>query len=139
MNMFKVTDAKNPQEYIAKIDEPRKSEIQKLHDLIREYAPKLEPFMISGMIGYGKYHYKYPSGREGDWCTIALASQKNYISVYVCVMNGEQYLAERYKSELPKASIGKSCIRFKKTVDIDLEILKEIIKKSASLPPMGAI
>jgi hypothetical protein len=139
MNMFKVTDAKNPQEYIAKIDEPRKSEIQKLHDLIREYAPKLEPFMISGMIGYGKYHYKYPSGREGDWCTIALASQKNYISVYVCVMNGEQYLAERYKSELPKASIGKSCIRFKKTVDIDLEILKEIIKKSASLPPMGAV
>lgn len=137
--MFKVTDAKNPQEYIAKIDEPRKSEIQKLHDLIREYAPKLEPFMISGMIGYGKYHYKYPSGREGDWCTIALASQKNYISVYVCVMNGEQYLAERYKSELPKASIGKSCIRFKKTADIDLEILKEIIKKSASLPPMGAI
>jgi uncharacterized protein YdhG (YjbR/CyaY superfamily) len=139
MNMFKVTDAKNPQEYIAKIDEPRKSEIQKLHDLIREYAPKLEPFMISGMIGYGKYHYKYPSGREGDWCTIALASQKNYISVYVCVMNGEQYLAERYKSELPKASIGKSCIRFKKTADIDLEILKEIIKKSASLPPMGAV
>jgi hypothetical protein len=54
-------------------------------------------------------------------------------------MNGEQYLAERYKSELPKASIGKSCIRFKKTADIDLEILKEIIKKSASLPPMGAV
>lgn len=49
--MFKVTDAKNPEEYIAKIDEPKKSEIQKLHQLILQWVPKLEPFMISGMIG----------------------------------------------------------------------------------------
>lgn len=138
MNMFKVTEAKTPEEYITKIDEPRKSEIIKLHELIRKNAPKLEPFIISGMIGYGKYRYKYASGREGDWCTLALASQKNYISVYVCVMNGEHYLAEDYKSKLPKASIGKSCIRFKKTADIDLEALKELINQAASLPPMGA-
>lgn len=137
--MFKVTDAKNPQEYIAKIDEPRKSEIQKLHDLIRKYAPKLEPFMISGMIGYGKYHYKYASGREGEWCTIALASQKNYISVYICTMVDDKYIAEDYKSKLPKASIGKSCIRFKKLADVDEKILTEIFKKAASLPPMGAV
>jgi hypothetical protein len=136
--MFKVTNAKNPEDYISKIDEPRKSEIKQLHDLIRKWVPRLEPFMISGMIGYGKYHYKYKSGREGDWCTIALASQKNYISVYVCIMDGEEYIAEKYKAKLPKASIGKSCIRFKKISEINLEILKEIIQSSTKLPAMGA-
>jgi hypothetical protein len=135
--MFKVTDAKTPEEYIAKIDEPRKSEINELHQLIVKTAPQLKPFMISGMIGYGKYHYKYASGREGEWCTIALASQKNYISVYVCVMNGEHYLAEDYKSKLPKANIGKSCIRFKKIADIDLEVLKDLIKTGLKFPPIG--
>lgn len=128
MNMFKVTDAKTPDEYIAKIEEPRKGQIIQLHQLITETVPQLKPYIISGMIGYGSYHYKYASGREGDWCIIALASQKNYISVYVCAVDGDEYIAEKYKSKLPKASIGKSCIRFKKIEDVDLKILTEIIK-----------
>jgi hypothetical protein len=88
---------------------------------------------MSGMIGYGHYHYKYASGREGDWMVIALASQKNYISVYACANDGEKYIPEQYKKQLPKASIGKSCIRFKKIEDIDLNILKEIILKSIKI------
>lgn len=127
--MFKVTDAKTPEEYIEKIEEPRKSQILQLHQLILKTVPQLKPYIISGMIGYGSYHYKYASGREGDWCIIALASQKNYISVYVCAIDGKEYVAESYKSKLPKSSIGKSCIRFKKIEDIDLDVLKEIIKK----------
>jgi hypothetical protein len=137
MNMFKVTDAKTPEEYIEKIEEPRKSQILQLHQLILKTVPQLKPYIISGMIGYGSYHYKYASGREGDWCIIALASQKNYISVYVCAIDGKEYVAESYKSKLPKSSIGKSCIRFKKIEDIDLEILKEIIKKGETKPKPG--
>jgi hypothetical protein len=133
MNMFKVTDAKNPEEYIAKIDEPRRSEIEKLHKLIRKTVPNLEPFMISGMIGYGKYHYKGKSS-EGEWCIIALASQKNYISVYICAADEDGYLAERNKDKFPKASIGKSCIRFKKTDDIDLKALAALIKQAPAIP-----
>jgi hypothetical protein len=79
------------------------------------------------MIGYGSFHYKSVSGREGDWCNVALASQKNYISVYICASDGKEYVAEKYKEALPKANIGRSCIRFKKTEDIDLEILKKAL------------
>ena len=86
--------------------------------------------MISGMMGYGKFHYKSSSGREGDWCVIGLASQKNYISVYLCAPDEKGYLAEQNKARFPKASIGKSCIRFKKSSDIDLKVLAELIKKS---------
>jgi hypothetical protein len=137
MNMFKPNTTSSPEEYIAKLEEPRKSEIQKLHDLIRETVPNLKPFMISGLIGYGQYHYKSKSGREGEWYIIGLASQKNYISLYCCAVDGKEYLAEKYKNELPKASIGKSCIRFKKVEDLDVAILKKLFKESEKSPLMG--
>lgn len=133
MNMFKPTTAKTPEEYISMIDEPRRSQIQELHDFIKKLLPNLKPFIISGMIGFGHYHYKGKSGREGDWMVIGLASQKNYISVYACASDGKKYVAENYISKLPKASIGRSCIRFKKTEDIDMNILKEIILKSVKI------
>lgn len=127
--MFKPTAAKTPAEYIDLIDEPRKSEIKKIDSFIRKTVPNLKPYILVGMIGYGSYHYKSKSGREGDWAIIALASQKNYISIYICVSDGKEYLAEKYKSKL-KASIGKSCIRFKKIEDIDFDVLAEILKKA---------
>jgi len=65
-----------PSEYIAKLEEPRKSEIAALDKLIRKLAPALEPFIHAGMLAYGRWHYKYPSGREGDWFRIGLASNK---------------------------------------------------------------
>ncbi len=139
MNMFKPTSATNPDEYITLIPEPRKQEIETLHALIQKTVPSLKPRILSGMIGYGSYNYRYASGREGDWSLIALASQKNYISVYVCSMEKDKYLAEIYKDKLPKASIGKSCIRFKKLADIDLTVLTEIIKKAEKLGGMGEV
>lgn len=133
MNMFKTTAARTPEEYIAMIEEPRKSQIQLLHDLIRNTIPEQKPYIISGMIGYGSFHYKSKSGREGDWCIVALASQKNYISIYVCASDGKQYVAENYKDAFPKADIGKSCIRIKNPEDIDLELLKKVIREGVTV------
>lgn len=130
--MLKPTTAATPEDYIAQIDEPRRSDIQQLHQLIRQTVPDLKPFIIAGMIGYGPYHYKYASGREGDTAIISLASQKNYISLYVCATADGQYVAESYKEKLPKANIGKSCIRFKQLADIEVKVLKEVLKKGAA-------
>jgi len=60
---------------------------------------------------------------------VSLASQKQYISLYVncTVGEGERYLAEEYRERLPRANIGKSCIRFKRPADIDLEVLRELL------------
>lgn len=68
-----------------------------------------------------------------DWPIIALASQKNYISVYVCASDGKEYIAEKYKDKLGKVSVGKSCIRFKKLEDVDLNVLKEVVLKGVQL------
>jgi hypothetical protein len=124
-----------PDDYIDTLDEPRRGEIRKLHDLIRETLPDLEPRVASGMIGYGSFHYRYASGREGDASLIALSSRKQYISLYVfCTLEGA-YLAERYVERLPKASIGKSCVRFKHTDDIDLGVLRNLIAEAGRIGP----
>jgi len=110
-----------------------------VHALVRETLPDLEPQMASeGMIGYGQFHYRYDTGREGDASLISLASRKQYISLYVlCAPDGE-YLAERYVDRLPKANIGKSCVRFKRTDDIDLGVLRELVAEAGRLGPAGA-
>jgi hypothetical protein len=138
MNMFKSSGAKTTAEYFKMLQEPRKSDIKALDAFIKKTVPKLKPFMISGMLGYGKYRYKSSSGREGDWAVILLASQKNYISLYACGVHDGKYVAEAYKKQLPKANIGKSCIRFKKLEDIDLKIIKEILLKAAKFPMSAA-
>ena len=137
--MFKPTSAKTPDEYINMIAEPRRQEIETLHNLIKKTLPNLKPHIISGMIGYGTYHYRYKTGREGDWSLVLLASQKNYISIYICAMEGDNYLADTYKDKLPKADIGKSCIRFKSLQDIDLSVLIQILKKAENLGGMGQV
>jgi hypothetical protein len=125
------SDAKTPKEYIAKLDEPRQTEIKRVDKLIRQTVPELKPFIVAGMLGYGPFHFKYPSGREGDWCRIGLASNKSYISLYACAADKRGYVAERYKKKLPQASIGKSCVRFKKLDDLDVEALKALLRETA--------
>src|SRR5215470_3591474 len=121
------------EDYIARLDEPRRTEIQRLHELIQAAAPGLEASADERMIGYGPYHYRYASGREGDSYLIGLASNKQYISVYVNCVEGPDYIAEGYRERLPKASIGKSCVRFKRTSDLDLDALRELISKAARI------
>src|SRR5688572_13535726 len=127
-------DVKTPREYIAKLSEPRKSEIQRIDKLIRRTVPDLKPFLIAGMLGYGPFRYKYESGREGDWCKVGLASNKSYISLYACAADQRGYVAERYKKKLPKANIGKSCVRFKRLDDLDVEALKDLLRETAKTP-----
>lgn len=132
MNL-KPVGAQTPEEYLDQIDEPRRTDMVKLHQLILDTVPELTPSIQSGMIGYGVYHYKYASGREGHCPVIALASQKQYISVYVSATENGEYIAERSRNDLPKANIGKSCIRFKRLSDIDIKVLTRIVKTGARL------
>ena len=84
-----------PDEYIDALEEPRRTDIRSLHELITREAPQLEPHIASGMLAYGRYHYRGKTGPEGDWSDIGLASNKRYISLYVMAGAKEtDYLAE---------------------------------------------
>jgi hypothetical protein len=129
----KPVDAKDPEDYLEQIDEPRRAEVEAVDRLIRETAPQLDRHLQAGMLGYGPYRYRYASGREGDWFVIGLASQKRYISLYVCATDGREYLAESYRDRLPKADIGKSCVRFKQLDDVDLDVVRDLVDEAAEL------
>lgn len=126
------SDAATHEEYIAQVDERRRADIRRLHDLVREVAPDLEPTMQFGMLGYGTYHYRYASGREGEWMRIGIANNKQYISLYCCVADDQGYVADRFRDRLPKANIGKSCVRFKRLSDLDEDVLRELIRATAA-------
>ena len=106
-------EIKTPTQYLASLTADRKKALTSLHRAIRQAAPDLKPLIIHGMLGYGKKHYKYDSGREGDTAIVCLASQKQHISLYLMACDDTGYLAEQNKARLGKVSVGKSCIRFK--------------------------
>ncbi len=120
-----------PAQLIASLGEPAKSEVARLHALITKTAPKLEVRVSGTMLGYGPFSYRYPTGREGKAFRISLAVRAKYISMYVLGADETGYLAERYKERLPKASIGKSCVRFKKLDDLDPAALKSLVREAA--------
>jgi uncharacterized protein YdhG (YjbR/CyaY superfamily) len=125
--------AKTHEEYLAQVDEARRGDLRRLHELVREVAPQLEPTMEFGFLGYGKHHYRYASGREGDWMRIGIANNRRYISLYCCSADERGYVAERYRDRLPKADIGKSCVRFKRLSDLDEGALRDLIRESAAV------
>ncbi|MDB5121606.1 MAG: hypothetical protein JWN56_2824 [Sphingobacteriales bacterium] len=86
------------------------------------------------MIGYGSFQYLDSKKQKRDWPIIALANQKNYISVFVCAIDGDQYTAEKYEKELGKVSVGRSCIRIKKIEDVNLDTLKKVLQTGEKNP-----
>jgi hypothetical protein len=94
----------------------------------------MKPHFAYNMLGYGSFPYRNYKKELINWPIISLANQKNYISLYVCAVEGNTYVAEKYQKELGKVSVGKSCIRFKKIEDINLPVLKTVLQKAAKKP-----
>ena len=134
MNMFKASKATTVAEYLAAVPAERKATILKLHSFIRKTVPKLKSHFAYNMLGYGSFQSRNYKKEMISWPTIALANQKNYISIYVCSIDEGQYIAEKYKKDLGKVSVGKSCIRFKKFEDINLPALKKVLVSAAKNP-----
>lgn len=128
-----------PEAYLDAQPEPKRSELRQLDALIRACAPEWKRVMAGSMLGYGPYHYRYESGREGDSARICLAANKTGISLYVAVMDQGGYLAEQAGKRLGKASVGKSCIRFKRLEDLDLKVLEALLKRAATLKGIGEV
>lgn len=134
MNMFKKVKPTNVKEYLASVPAERKEAIDFLHEFIQKSVPKLKPHFAYNMLGYGSFPYVNYKKEQILWPTIAMANQKNYISIYVCAIDGKEYLAEKFKDDLGKVSVGKSCIRFKKLEDLHLPTLKKVLQLAAKSP-----
>jgi uncharacterized protein YdhG (YjbR/CyaY superfamily) len=133
--MFAKNSSNSVDEYLANVVPERQEIINFLHKFIQESAPSLKPHFAYNMLGYGSFEYFDKRAKENkSWPIVALASQKNYVSLYVCAVDGQQYLAEKYKDQLGKVNVGKSCIRFKKLEDLDLKVVKKVLREAANSP-----
>jgi hypothetical protein len=108
-------------------DAQRRADAWTIVALMKE-ATKVEPAMWGpSIIGFGSYHYKYDSGREGDMPIIGLSPRKQSLVLYI--MPGfEAYAAELKK--LGPHTTGKSCLYIKRLADVDMTALKQIVIKS---------
>ncbi len=91
----------------------------------------LEPKMWGKtIIGFGEYHYKYDSGREGDSLRTGFSPRAQALTVYI--MPGYTDFDEEL-SRIGKYKMGKSCLYIKKLSDIDIDVLREIITKGLAI------
>jgi hypothetical protein len=123
----KPTGPTEPDAWLAALDDVRRPQLEELDARIRVLAPGLRRYVNRGFLSYGDYSYVGRSGRAGDWMCIALASNKQYISLYSGPIDLEPFVAR-----LPKADLGRGCIRFKRVSDLDLEVIDDVIRASAA-------
>ena len=129
--MKAAANIKTPAQYLACLPDERRAVLTTIHNAIRKAAPRLQPHIAYGMLGYGECSYTRADGREGVGPVVALASQKQYISLYMgCEEDGS--LPAEDKARLGKVSTGKCCIRFKKLADLNLKVAMELVKKTAA-------
>ena len=111
-------------------DEKKRQDAYLLIQLFSEetgYEPKL---WGANIIGFGRYHYKYASGHEGDAAPIGFSPRKAQISIYLS--QPEDEIREEKLSRLGKHKMGKGCLYIKKVSDIDPAVLKELVQDSVS-------
>jgi hypothetical protein len=112
-------------------DETRRADSFALLDIMREVTGEEPAMWGTSIVGFGSYHYKYESGREGDWFLTGFSPRKQNLTLYI--MSGfEGY--EEMLERLGKHTTGKACLYVKKLDDVHLPTLKKMIKQSVRLP-----
>jgi hypothetical protein len=109
----------------------RKTDSLELLDLIKDITNEEPTMWGTSIIGFGSYHYKYKSGREGNWFKTGFSPRKRSLTIYLGltldIYNG-------LLSRLGKYRAGKGCIYINKLSDVNTDVLKEILKKSLEAP-----
>ncbi len=127
-NKTKVTGA-SVESYLAAIpDEARRKDCETLAKLMAK-ATKQKPKMWgTSIVGFGSYHYRYESGREGDSCLVGFSSRKGDISVYG--LHAAAGAAELL-SKLGRHKAGEGCVYIRTLGDVDLKVLERLVASAA--------
>ena len=131
-------------EYIKSQPEPKRSDMQELHQRILEVLPKGKLWFLDGKddkgktvsnpnAGYGSYTIKYADGTTMEFYQIGLSANTTGISVYIMGIKDKTYLANTYGKKLGKASVTGYCIKFKNIKDINIDILHAAIRDGVEI------
>jgi len=125
--------------HIASHEEPKRSEMQRLHDLFLAIKPGCKLWFLDGKdasgkvvsnpdIGYGSREHKFAGGKVSEFYQVGLSSNKSGISIYILGIEDKKYLAETYGKDIGKAKVTGYCISFRKLDDINIDVLENAIR-----------
>jgi len=125
--------------HIAAQPEPKRSDMQKLHGIVRGIMPGCRLWFLDGRdesgrtvsnpsIGYGVQTMKYADGKTREFYQIGISANTTGISVYIMGMNDRKFLAETYGKKLGKASVTGYCIKFRTLENIDVDVLADAMR-----------
>jgi hypothetical protein len=109
-------------------DEQRRQDSYAVLELMREVTGQEPTMWGDSIVGFGSYHYRYASGREGDWFLTGFSPRKQALTLYIMSGFGEY---EELLDKLGKYTTGKSCLYVKRLEDVDLPTLRELVRRSA--------
>ncbi len=108
-------------------DEKKRKFAYTILELMRTITKAKPKMWGTSIVGFGIYHYKYASGREGDFMQVGFSPRKQCMTLYI-LSGFSKY--EELLSKLGKYKIGKSCLYIKNQEDVDLNVLKELVTQS---------
>lgn len=121
--------------YIDSLQEPKRREMQQLHDSILALNPACKMWFLDGKnsegkvvanpnIGFGSQHIKYADGSQKEFYQVGISANTTGISVYIMGLPDKSYLVKEVAPAIGKAKVSGYCIKFKSLQDINLEVLK---------------
>ncbi len=126
--------AADAQEHIDALPEPRRSQMQHLHEVIVAAIPEADITMWEyggTLIGYGSYDYTDSSGKpKGRWFSVGLANRKGYISLFSMGQRAGGYLVEAIHDRFPGTKIGRSCLNITDPASIDDDAVRDLARES---------
>jgi hypothetical protein len=111
-------------------DTQRKRDARRLAQMMRRLTGHRARMWGASIVGFGRYHYRYASGREGEWALVGFSPRKQNLAVYI--MPGFEPFRELMK-KLGKHKTGKSCLYINALADVDEAVLEELILESVEL------
>lgn len=116
--------------FLSTIEDAQKQADCRAMVAIMQEATGAEPRMWGDtIVGFGHYHYKYASGREGDWFLTGFSPRKQNLTLYI-IAGFDNY--EALLDKLGKHSTGKSCLYVKRLADLDMAALKQLVAESVA-------
>lgn len=107
-------------------DEGRRADCDVLVEMLGRLSGESPRMWGPSIVGFGEYHYRYDSGREGDFMRVGFSNRKANLTIYI--MPGYGDFSDEL-SRLGKHKTGKSCLYVKRLSDVDMEVLEEMVSK----------
>lgn len=108
-------------------DEKKRTDSFAVLELMREVTGDEPAMWGTSIVGFGSYDYTYASGREGNWFLVGFAPRKRNLTLYI-MAGFEQY--DTLLAQLGKYKTGKSCLYINRLEDVDIAVLRELVRQS---------